>query len=118
MYETNAVKRKKDKMIRKKPSASVNRGSVKKPKLKPDFDFPPFDLFSFSGFLKVLVLSVFSAIREFAGKNKQYLSENGSRADELLTLIFSSSSFFSYEIVFDLGGLSVIIFAFLSTIKC
>lgn len=56
----------------------MNRSSFKKSKLKPDFDFPAFGFFSFSGFLKVLVLKVFSAIRKFACKNKQYISENGS----------------------------------------
>jgi len=48
--------------MRKKPIAKIKRGSLKKSKLKLDLDFPAFALFSFSGFLKVLDLNVFSAI--------------------------------------------------------
>ena len=77
------MSRKRETMMKKKPSARIKRGSLKKLKPRVDF-FPDFDFFSLSGFLKLLVLKEFSAIREFAGKNKQYISENGSSPDELL----------------------------------
>jgi signal transduction histidine kinase len=40
---------------------------------------------------------VFSAIREFAGKNKQYISENGSQLDELLSLRHWLPTLYSHQ---------------------
>ncbi len=54
--------------MRRKPTARMKRGSVKKSKLMRDFDFPDFAFFSFSGFLKELVLNVFSAIVNLQAK--------------------------------------------------
>jgi hypothetical protein len=56
------VNKKSEVTRRKKPIASENRGSLKKEKSTLNLDLAAFDFFSFSGFLKVLDLKVFSAI--------------------------------------------------------
>jgi len=61
-YDKNATNKYREVMIRKNPVARMSLGSFKNSKLILDFDFGPLPLFSFSGFLNVLDLYVFSAI--------------------------------------------------------